>query len=31
MKNGRAEIMDRPDWTRFLSSKANPDLTMRKA
>ena len=31
MKNGRAEIMDRPDWTRFLSTKANRDLTMRMA
>ena len=30
MKNGRAEIMDRLEWTRFLSSKANPDLTMKK-
>jgi hypothetical protein len=30
MKNGRSEVMDRLDWTRFLSTKANPDLTMRK-
>ena len=30
MKNGRAEIMERSVWIRFLSSKANPDLTMRK-
>ena len=31
MKNGRAEIMERSFWIRFLSSKANPDLTMRKS
>ena len=30
IKNGRAKIMDRLEWTRFLSSKANPDLIMRK-
>ena len=31
MKNGRAEIMDRSGWTRFLSSKANPDLIIGKS
>ena len=30
MKNGRAEVMDRSGWTRFLSFKANPDLTIRR-
>ena len=30
-ENGRAEIMERSFWIRFLSSKANPDLTMRKS
>ena len=31
IKNGRTEIMDRSNWTHFLSSKANPDLIIGKS
>ena len=29
IKNGRAEIMNKADWTKFLSSKAETHLTVK--
>tara|TARA_Y100000591_G_C21795079_1_gene678851 strand:- start:118 stop:342 length:225 start_codon:yes stop_codon:yes gene_type:complete len=28
-RNGRSEIMNKTDWTKFLSSKAEPHLTLK--